>query len=124
VTRNDFSKELGGIQMLLREHQYLQYSPSGQAEYARKVQTCSEQFAYLVFKKTGVPVKALPGIVPIEAIRDPSYASGRTMAERAAKRAYALAKKARGNDSEYYAQCAVLWEKAWAEMSAPDRKTT
>jgi hypothetical protein len=121
MTRAEFSKELGGIQMLLREHQYLQYSPSGQAEYERKVRTCAEQFAYLVFRKTGVPVKALPGIVPIETVRDPSYASGRTMAERAAKRAYALAKKAAGADREYYAKCAALWERAWAEMSAPDR---
>jgi hypothetical protein len=123
MTRRDFSIELGGIQMLLREHQYLQYSPSGQSEYERKVRTCAEQFAYLVFRKTGVPVKALPGIVPIETVRDPSYAAGRSMAEHAAKRAYALAKKAKGNDREYYAQCAVLWEKAWAELSTPDKKS-
>jgi hypothetical protein len=121
MTRADFSRELGGIQMLLREHQYLQYSPSGQSEYERKVRTCAEQFAYLVFRKTGVPVKAIPGIVPIETVRDPSYASGRSMAERAAKRAYALAKKAQGQDREYYAKCAALWERAWAEMSAPDK---
>jgi hypothetical protein len=121
MTRAEFSKELGGIQMLLREHQYLQYSPSGQAEYERKVCTCAEQFAYLVFRKTGVPVKAIPGIVPIETVRDPSYASGRSMAERAAKRAYALARKASGGDREYYVKCAALWERAWAEMSAPDK---
>jgi hypothetical protein len=121
MTRAEFSKELGGIQMMLREHQYLQYAPSGQGEYERKVSTCAEQFAYLVFRKTGVPVKALPGIVPIETVRDPSYSSGRTMAERAAKNAYALAKKAKGQDGEYYAKCAALWERAWAEMSAPDK---
>jgi hypothetical protein len=121
MTRVEFSKELGGIQVLLREHQFLQYSPSGRDEYERKVSTCAEQFAYLVFRKTGVPVKAIPGIVPIETVRDPSYASGRSMAERAAKRAYALAKKAAGADKERYAKCAALWEKAWAEMSAPDK---
>jgi len=120
MTRAEFSRELGGIQMLLREHQFLQYSPSGRAEYEAKVRTCSEQFAYLVFRKTGVPVKALPGIVPIETVRDPSYSAGRTMAERAAKRAYALSKKASGPDKEYFAACAALWERAWAEMAAPD----
>jgi hypothetical protein len=120
MTRAEFSTELGGIQMMLREHQYLQYSPSGQAEYQRKVRTCSEQFAYLVFRKTGLPVKALPGIVPIESIRDPSYTAGRSMAERAAKRAYALARKATGGDRDYFTKCAALWEKAWAQMSAPD----
>ena len=122
MTRREFSKELGGIQMLLREHQYLQYAPSGRTEYERKVQTCAEQFAYLVFRKTGVPVKALPDIVPIETVRDPSYASGRTMAERAAKRAYALAKKATGQDKEYFSKVAATWERAWAEMSTPDPK--
>jgi hypothetical protein len=121
MTRAEFSKELGGIQMMLREHQYLQYTPSGSGEYERKVRTCAEQFAYLVFRKTGVPVKALQGIVPIETIRDPSYSSGRSMAERAAKRAYALAKSAKGGNREYYAKCAALWERAWAEMSAPDK---
>ena len=120
MTRAEFAAELGGIQMLLREHQYLQYSPSGQDEYQRKVRTCAEQFAYLVFRKTGLPVKALPGIVPIETIRDPSYTAGRSMAERAAKKAYALAKNATGLNREYYGKCAALWEKAWAEMSSPD----
>jgi hypothetical protein len=106
--------------MLLREHQFLQYTPSGRKEYEQKVQTCAEQYAYLVFRKTGVPVKALPGIVPIEAVRDPSYASGRSMAERAAKRALAMAKKATGLDREYYEKAAELWEKAWIKMSEPD----
>ena len=47
MTRSEFAAELGGIQMLLREHQYLQYSPSGHEEYERKVRTCAEQFAPL-----------------------------------------------------------------------------
>ena len=48
MNRREFVAELGGIQMLLREHQYLQYSPSGQDEYQRKVRGCAEQFAYLL----------------------------------------------------------------------------
>ncbi len=120
MTRGEFASELGGIQMLLREHQYLQYSPSGQPEYERKVRTCAELFAYLVFRKTGVPVKALPGLVPIESVRDPSYAAGKSMAERAAKRARAFAKKARGLDREYYAKCALLWEKALERLGEQD----
>jgi hypothetical protein len=120
VTRAEFASELGGIQMLLREHQYLQYSPSGRPEYERKVRTCAEQFAYLVFRKTGVPVKALPGLVPIESVRDPSYAAGRSMAERAAKRARAFAKKARGLDQEYFSRCAAAWERALEKLGEPD----
>jgi hypothetical protein len=120
MNRSEFASELGGIQMLLREHQFLQYSPSGRSEYERKVRTCAEQFAYLVFRKTGVPVKALPGIVPIESIRDPSFTAGRSMAERAAKRARGLARKAAGLDREYYAKCAALWERAWAKLGEPD----
>jgi hypothetical protein len=119
MDRAEFAAELGGIQMLLREHQYLQYAPSGQAEYERKVLVCSEQFAYLVFRMTGVPVKALPGLVPIESVRDPSYSAGRAMAERSAKRAHAFAKKASGLDRDYYESCAKLWKKACGKMSAP-----
>lgn len=106
--------------MLLRAHQFLLYSPTGRTEYEQKVRICAEQFAYLVFQKTGVPVKALPGLVPIESVRDPSYAAGRSMAERAAKRARAFAKKATGLDREYYAKCAALWESALKKMSEPD----
>lgn len=106
--------------MLLREHQYLQYTPSGRKEYEQKVLTCAEQFAYLVFRKTGIPVKALPGIVPIETIRDPSFSAGKSMAERAVKRATAVAKKASGLNREYYAICAALWERAAARLSEPD----
>jgi hypothetical protein len=120
VTRREFASELGGIQMLLREHQFLQYTPSGRREYEQKVTTCAEQFAYLVFKKTGLPVKALPGIVPIESVRDPSYSAGRSMAQRAAKRARALGREASGLNREYYESCALLWERAWAKMGEPD----
>lgn len=120
MTRGEFAVELGGIQMLLREHQYLQYTPSGRGEYERKVRTCSEQFAYLVFRKTGIPVKALTGIVPIESVRDPSYPAGRSMAERAAKRARAFAKKAYGLDRENYLQCAAAWDRACEKMAEPD----
>jgi hypothetical protein len=120
MTRGEFSAELGGIQTLLREHQYLQYSLSGHAEYERKVCTCSEQFAYLVFRKTGVPVKALPGLVPIETVREPSYSAGKSMAERAAKRARALARKVSGLNREYYVKCAMTWEKALVKLNEPD----
>jgi hypothetical protein len=120
MTRREFAAELGGIQMLLREHQYLQYSPSGRAEYERKVTTCAEQFAYLVFRKTGVPVRALPGLVPIESVRDPSFSAGRSMVERAAKRARAFAKRATGLDREYYAKCADVWERALVKLSEAD----
>ena len=106
--------------MLLREHQYLQYSPSGLPEYERKVRTCADQFAYLVFRKTGVPVRALPGIVPIETVRDPSYAAGRSMAARAAKNAHLLAKRASGQNREYYANCAATWDRACKKLMEPD----
>ena len=121
MTRREFASELGGIQMLLREHQYLQYSPSGREEYERKVRTCVEQFAYLVFRKTGVPVRALPGLVPIESVREPSFAAGRSMVERAAKRARAFSKRSSGMDRDYYAACAGVWERALAKLSEPDR---
>lgn len=106
--------------MLLREHQYLQYSPSGRDEYERKVRTCAEQFAYLVFRKTGVPVRALPGLVPIESVRDPSFTAGKSMVERAVKRARAFAKKASGLDREYYAKCAAVWERALVKLGEPE----
>jgi hypothetical protein len=120
MNRTEFAAELGGIQMLLREHQYLQYSPSGRPEYERKVRTCAEQFAYLVFRKTGVPVKALTGLVPIESIRDPSYSAGKSMAERAAKKARSLAKASSGMNREYFESCAATWEKACKKLSEPD----
>ncbi len=120
MTRREFSAELGGIQMLLREHEYLAYSPSRSKEYEQKVRSCAEQFAYLVFRKTGVPVKALPGLVPIESFRDASYAAGRAMAERAAKRAFALAKKTKGLNRDYYEQCGALWLSAWKKMAEAD----
>jgi len=106
--------------MLLREHQYLQYSPSGHAEYERKVRTCADQFAYLVFRKTGVPVRALPGLVPIETVRDPSYSAGRSMAERAAKKAHLLAKRASGLNKEYFETCASTWDRACKKLLEPD----
>ena len=120
MNRSEFAAELGGIQMLLREHQFLQYTPSGRREYDQKVVTCAEQFAYLVFRKTGVPVKALPGIVPIESVRDPSYAAGKSMAERAGKKARAMAKEASGLNRSYFEKCAVLWEKACEKLAEPD----
>jgi hypothetical protein len=106
--------------MLLREHEYLAYSPSRSREYEQKVRSCADQFAYLVFRKTGIPVKALQGLVPIESVRDPSYAAGRSMAERAAKRALALAKKNKGLDRDYFEKCAALWLRAWEKLGEPD----
>ena len=120
MTRNDFTAELGGIQALLREYQYLQYSLAGHAEYEQKVRTCAEQFGYLVFRKTRIPVRALPGLVPIESVREPSYSAGKSMAERAAKRARALAKKAIGLNREYYSKCAMTWERALSKLNEPD----
>jgi hypothetical protein len=121
MDRAAFAAELGGIQVLLREHQYLQYAPSGRKEYERKLVTCAEQFAYLVFRMTGVPVKAPPGLVSIESVRDPSYSAGKAMAERAAKRAMAFSKKATGLDREYWARCAALWERASKRLAEPDQ---
>jgi hypothetical protein len=120
MNRAEFASELRGIQMLLREHQFLQYSPSGRAEYEQKVRTCSEQFAYLVFRKTGVPVKALPGLVAIESSREPSFSAGRELVARAAKRARAFEKKASGLDRQYYGNCAALWERALTKLAEPD----
>lgn len=121
MTRKEFSAELNGIQMLLREHQYLQYSPAGRKEYEQKVETCAQLFAYLVFRKTGIAAKALPGVVPIESVREPSYAAGRSLAERAAKRAHALAAKAAGQAQNDLEKCSLQWAKAWAKMGDPDK---
>jgi hypothetical protein len=120
MNRAEFCAELMGIQMLLREHQYLQYSPSGRKEYEQKVRTCASQFAYLVFRKTGLPVKALPGTVPIESVRDPSYQAGRNLAERAAKRCRALSKTAYESQREDYLTSALLWERACEKLAEPD----
>jgi hypothetical protein len=122
MDRAQFTAELNGIQMLLREHQYLQYSPSGRSEYEQKVATCAALFANLVRKKTGVPVRALPGVVPIETIREPTYASGRNLAERAAKRARALAKTGYVSQREEFLVCAALWEKACEKLSGPEQQ--
>jgi hypothetical protein len=120
MDRAQFSAELGGIQMLLREHEYLAYAPSRSREYEQKVRSCADQFAYLVFRKTGIPVKALTGLVPIESVRDPTYAAGRAMAQRAAKRALAIAKKNKGLNRDYFEKCAALWLRAWEKMGEPD----
>lgn len=106
--------------MLLREHEYLAYTPSRSREYEQKVRSCADQFAYLVFRKTGIPVKALPGIVPIESVRDPTFAAGRSMAQRAAKRAMAIAKKNKGLNRDYFEKCAALWLRAWEKLGEPD----
>jgi hypothetical protein len=120
MTRAEFCAELMGIQMLLREHQYLQYTPSGRKEYEQKVRTCAAQFAYLVFRKTGVPVKPWPGTVPIESARDPSYQAGRDLAARSAKRCRALAKTAYESQRGDILECAALWEKACDRLAEPD----
>jgi len=120
MTRGEFASELGSIQMLLREHQYLQYSPSGHAEYERKIRTCASQFAHLVFRKTGVPVRALPDTVPIESVRDPSYQAGRNLAARTAKRCRALAKTVYESQRGDYLACAALWDKACEKLAEPD----
>ena len=120
MTRAEFAAELGGILRLLREHAFLAYSPSGRREYERKLGACAELFAYLVFSKTGVPVKALPGFLPLESVRDATYENGKTLAARAAKRALVQARKASGLDREYYAECATLWERAAARLAERD----
>jgi hypothetical protein len=122
MTRSEFSAELGGIMRLLREHSFLAYSPSGQREYEQKVRTCADYFAYLVFRKTGVPVRALPGIVSIESLREVNYSAGRSLAVRAGKRARAMAARASGLDRQYYAECAAVWERAAAKLAEPDRE--
>ncbi|MDA8425132.1 MAG: hypothetical protein M0Z80_03260 [Treponema sp.] len=121
MTRSEFQAELGGILRLLREHSFLAYSPSGRREYEQKLRTCADYFAYLVFRKTGVPVRALPGIVAIESVREATYGAGRTLAARAGKRARAMASKATGLDRQYYAECAAVWERAAAKLAEPDR---
>ncbi|MGO8692377.1 MAG: hypothetical protein ACLQMF_01780 [Rectinemataceae bacterium] len=120
MTRSEFAAELGGIMRLLRDHSFLAYSPSGQREYEQKVGTCADYFAYLVFRKTGIPVRALPGIVSIESLREADYSSGRNLAVRAGKRARAIALKATGLDRQYYAECAAVWERAAAKLAEPD----
>ena len=120
MTRREFVSELGGIIRLLREHSFLAYSSSGRREYEQKLQTCADYFAYLVFRKTGVPVRALPGLVSIESVRDASYTAGKNLAVRAAKRARALAARATGMNRDYYADCARVWERATLALGEPD----
>jgi hypothetical protein len=106
--------------MLLREHQYLQYSPSGHKEYEEKLNTCASQFAYLVSRKTGLPLRAWPGTVSIDSARDPSYQGGRDLAARTAKHCRALAKTAYESQREDILKCAMLWEKACDKLAEPD----
>jgi hypothetical protein len=120
MDRAEFCAGLKGIQMLLREHQYLQYSPSGRGEYEQKLRNCGSQFAYLVFRKTGVPVRALPDTVPIDSVREPSYQAGRDLAARAAKRCRALAKTVYESQRGDYLACAQLWDKACEKLAEPE----
>jgi len=120
MNRAEFASEFGGILRLLREHSFLAYSPTGQREYEQKIKSCSELFAYLVYKKTGVPVRVPSGLVPIEGVREPTFAAARALALRAGKRARAAAKKSAGLAKESMEECAVLWERAVAKLSEPD----
>lgn len=122
MDRKEFAAEFGGILGLLRDHAFLAYSPSGRREYEQKIRSCAEQFAYLVFKKTGIPVTVLPGLVPIEGARDASFSSGRSLALRVAKSAHAAAMKASGLDREYFDRCATLWARAAEKLSEADPK--
>jgi hypothetical protein len=122
VTRAEFVAEMAGILLLLRDHAFLAYSPSGRREYEQKLRTCADQFAYLVFRKTDLPVRALPGLVQIEALREASYAAGISLARRAAKKATAIAAGAAGLNRDYYGSCARLWKRAADRLAAPESK--
>lgn len=122
MTRSEFVAEFGGILRLLRDHAFLAYSPSGRREYEQKLRTCAEYFAYLVFRKTGLPVRALPGLISIESVRESTYSAGRSLAVRAGKRARGIAARSTGLDREYYAECAAVWERAAAKLAEPDRE--
>jgi len=120
MTRSEFTAELDGILRLLREHSFLAYSPSGRREYEDKLRTCADYFAYLVFRKTGVPVRALPGLVSIESLRETNYSAGRNLTVRAGKRARSMAARATGLNRSYYEDCAALWERAALKLAEPD----
>ncbi|HET7838268.1 MAG TPA: hypothetical protein VFL04_00815 [Rectinemataceae bacterium] len=120
MTRAEFAAELGGIIRLLREHSFLAYSASGRREYEQKLRTCGDYFAYLVFRKTGIPVRSLPGLVPIESAREANYATGRRLVKRAAANARATAEKCSGLDRDYYLGLALLWERAAERLEEPE----
>lgn len=122
MNRAEFAAEFGGILRLLREHAFLAYSPSGRNEYEQKLRSCAELFAYLVFRKTGVPVRAPAGLVPIETVREPTYSAAKALSIRAAKRAHAAAKKASGIARENLEECATLWERAAAKLAEPESR--
>lgn len=121
MDRREFAAEFAGILRLQRDHEYLAYAPSGRREYEQKLRSCSELFAYLVYRKTGIPVRVLPGIVPIGEVRDPTFSAGKALAARVAKRARASAAKAEGPERERLEECALLWERAAAKLAEPEQ---
>ncbi len=120
MRRAEFAAELGGIIRLLRDHSFLAYSESGRREYEQKLRTCGDLFAYLVFSKTGIAVRSIPGLIPIESARDATYATGRRLVRRAVANAMAAAEKCTGLDREYYYSLAQLWDRAGAKLDQGD----
>jgi hypothetical protein len=92
MTRREFVQEYAGILNLLKEHAYLGYSPSGQAEYRDKERSAVSYFLYLVFKRTGLDLPLPdPAIAEIHPTDPPSFDGARNFMKRTAQRLKAAA---------------------------------
>jgi hypothetical protein len=83
MTRGEFTRELGGIVQLLKEHAFLQFSPTGMREYLEKERLASELFARLISAMAGIEL-SVPRSVPPPL--GPQSATGYSSAIIAAKR--------------------------------------
>jgi hypothetical protein len=113
VTKREFASEFGGIVNLLKDHSFLQYAPSGQAEYDQKVATAAGAFVDLMRAYTGCDLPHFSvSLVPISPSLSPSLEGARRLAKRVAYAYKAQARVARGTDAPAWAAAAKAWEGA------------
>jgi hypothetical protein len=117
MTRGEFTRELGGIVQLLKEHAFLQFSPTGMREYLEKERLASELFARLVSSMSGIEL-SIPRSVkpPLGPQSEASFDSAVLAAKRMSLSLRSLARGLPAQDKARYESLASLWAKAVSLM--------
>jgi hypothetical protein len=113
MTKREFVQDYAGILNLLKEHAFLQYSPSGVLEYEQKQRSAVGYFVHLLFRQTGldlpVPDFSLVAISPTDS---PSYLGAKTAVKRTLSRLKSASAEPGHPGNIAFKHAVKAWQKA------------
>jgi len=116
MTSREFAAEFASILGMLADHRFLQYTPTGRAEYRQKESAAIGYFVALVGRATGLALTAPnPDFMPISSVVEPSKTAALSLMRRTIRRLVAAADATNGR------QRSALQQEIWNWTTAVNR---